>query len=60
MAKKLLNRGANIDYVNREGKTVLVLATQLLRMQSIQFLLDRGANPHIEDLTGQDACDYAK
>ena len=28
LARKLLQRGANIDYTNREGKTVLVIATQ--------------------------------
>lgn len=60
MAKKLLNRGADIDYVNREGKTALVMAVQMLRIDSIHFLLEKGANPHLEDLTGQDACDYAR
>jgi hypothetical protein len=29
-------------------------------VQAIEFLLDQGADPHIEDLAGMDACDHAK
>eukprot|EP00347_Sterkiella_histriomuscorum_P000748 403374657 len=59
-AKKLLQRGANIDYTNREGKTAVIMAIEQLRLESIKFLLQNGANPHVEDFTGKDACDYAR
>jgi len=26
----------------------------------VEFLLNKGADPHIEDLNNRDACDYAK
>ena len=29
-------------------------------IKAVQFLVQRNANPHYEDKTGQDACDYAK
>ena len=28
--------------------------------QAVGFLLGKGSDPHIEDLTGKDACDYVK
>jgi ankyrin repeat protein len=59
-AYRLIIRGANIDYVNRNGNTALHLCIQNEIVESIDFLLGKGANPHIMDLNGQDACDMAK
>ena len=28
--------------------------------EAVQFLLGKGADPHIEDFNFKDACDYAK
>ena len=52
-AKKLIWRGANIDYASfsmAEGKTVLSQAIEHANRAAIRFCLDQNANPHIEDL----------
>lgn len=54
-------RDANINHINRNGKTALHLAVES-RVQSstIKFLLSYGANPHIEDKDSLDVCDKVK
>ena len=59
-ARKLILRGAWIDYVNRNGNTALHLCVQNGNTEAVDFLLKKGANRHIMDLTGSDACDMAK
>ena len=65
MASRLIVRGAQIDYVNRNGQTALHLcvanhcADNDLQ-DAVEFLLFKGANPHIMNLEGLDACDIAK
>lgn len=39
MVKRLIKRGANLDYTNSEGKTALVLCVDKGREESIAFLL---------------------
>lgn len=60
MASRLMVRGAKIDYVNKKGNTALHLCVQNKLKEAVEFLLFRGANPHIMDLNGEDACDKAK
>ena len=60
MASKLIVRGAKIDYVNRNGNTALHLCIENHKLEAVKFLMLKGANPHIMDLTGEDACDKAK
>ena len=60
MARKLLVRGANLDYVNSNGNTALHLCVENQLNSAVEFLLKKGANPHIMDLSGEDACDKAK
>lgn len=60
MASRLLVRGAYIDYVNRNGNTALHLCVQNKLKDAVNFLLFKGANAHIMDLEGKDACDHAK
>ena len=60
MALKLLNRGANIDYVNSKGKTALIMCVEMRLVESVRFLLQNGASLHIMDLKGRDACDKAQ
>ena len=58
--RKLLIRGAEINYVNKFGKTAIHLAVEnSLPENVIQFLIHEGANPHIIDQNGKDACDKA-
>ena len=59
-ANRLLARGAKINYTNRDGKTVLTLAVKAENVNTVRYLLGKGADPHYEDLTGKDTCDYAK
>ena len=60
MANRLIIRGAKIDYVNRNGNTALHLCIQKQLKESVRYLLFKGANKHIMDLTGEDACDKAQ
>ena len=60
MASRLIVRGAQIDYVNRNGQTALHLCVANKLIDAVEFLLFKGANPHIMDLEGEDACDKAK
>ena len=60
MASKLIVRGAKIDYVNKNGNTALHICIENKMKEAVEFLLFKGANPHIMDLTGEDGCDKAK
>ena len=65
----MIVRGADVNYVNRNGNTALHLCiennvfksdTQGTMIDAIAFLLKKGADPHITDMAGEDACDKAK
>mmetsp|Transcript_24521 Transcript_24521/g.33486 ORF Transcript_24521/g.33486 Transcript_24521/m.33486 type:complete len:156 (+) Transcript_24521:325-792(+) len=65
MSNKIIARGANIDYVNSCGKTALHLVIENYKLYKeldgvIDFLIEKGANPHIMDPAGEDCCDKAK
>ena len=57
MAKKLLRRGADINYVNLKGKTALHLAIENKKEDAIKLLIENKAYLHIVDFSGEDACD---
>lgn len=46
--------------VNKFGKTALHLCVEKRLHEAVDYLLYKGANPHILDLTEQDCCDKAK
>lgn len=51
MMRKILIRGADINFRNREGKSALHIAVEhRLKESTIRFLLANGANPHFEDM----------
>jgi ankyrin repeat protein len=57
----LLKRGSDINYVNSKGLTPLHYAIEAnLPSKMIKFLLKNGADMHIKDRNGQDACDKSK
>jgi ankyrin repeat protein len=60
MCSKLLVRGADINYVNKNGNTALHLCVENRLTDSVNFLLKKNANPHIVDFAGEDSCDKAK
>ena len=51
-------RGSNVNHINRNGLTPLQIAIEHnVPRHLIEWLLDAGANPHIEDKNGLDCCD---
>lgn len=60
MATRLIVRGAKIDYVNSNGNTAIHLCVENGLEDAVNYLLKKGANPHIMDLSLEDACDKAK
>lgn len=59
LAEKLYERGSDINYQNRLGFTPLHLAIECNNNDAVRWLISKGANPHIEDLSGEDCCDKA-
>mgnify|MGYP001148776508 CR=1 FL=1 len=58
---QLLMRNANINYVNKLGKTPLHIAIEhQLNKGIIKFLLQAGASPYIKDNEGKDSCDKVR
>lgn len=61
ICKQLLKRGANINYKNKDSLTPLHIALKKSWPEKIiRFLLDFGANAHMEDRDGIDCCEKAK
>ena len=60
LATKLIRRGADVNSVNREGRTALTIAILQHRVPIVEYLLKNQANPHIEDFQGRCSCDYAE
>ncbi|MBL1276335.1 MAG: ankyrin repeat domain-containing protein [Ectothiorhodospiraceae bacterium] len=56
----LLDSGADIDAIDRMGKTALIHAVEKGRESIVEALLLRGANPLLKDGRGSDAARYAK
>ncbi|AAV50367.1 ankyrin containing protein [Acanthamoeba polyphaga mimivirus] len=51
---------ANINYQNSIGETALIYLCRISFMsESVQFLLEKGANPNIQDNSGNTALHYA-
>ncbi len=55
----LIEKGANVDARDREGHTPLMLAAIYGCNQTVQALLDGGANPAIKTPAGNTASLYA-
>jgi ankyrin repeat protein len=49
----LLSSGADIEFRDDNGKTLLLLATDLARFDIALFLLDKGADPKVQDVNGR-------
>ena len=50
--QKIVQQGVNVNAVNMEGKTALMLACYAKQADSIKILLDRGSDPNISDAGG--------
>ena len=60
MARKLVARGADVNWMDKNGNTPLLTLVQLKKPDAVRFLLEKKASQHICDEEGKDACDYAK
>jgi len=60
MARKLVARGADVNWIDKNGNTPLLTFVQLEKPEQVRFLLEKKASQHICDEEGKDACDYAK
>ena len=60
MCSRIIQRGAKIDIINKFGKNVLHLCVEKKLVEAVDYLLYKGANPHILDLSEKDCCDKAK
>ena len=55
----LVNRGANLNFVSRDGQTALILATGSENFEICRILAENGADPTIKDRMGMSSIDYA-
>ena len=53
--EKCLKNGANIDEKNKDGDTCLNSVANTNNLEVVQFLLEHGANPNIQNKTGYTA-----
>ena len=60
LTKTLVERGANLNFIGRDGQSVLVLAVGAGKLNICQLLADSGADPDIKDQMGMSAYGYAK
>jgi len=55
----LLNSGIQVNHVNHKGETALILAASMGYDRACTILLERGADPQIKDLNGENASSRA-
>lgn len=60
LTKVLVERGANLNFISRDGQSVLVLAVGAGKENICKLLADSGADPDIKDEMGMSAYEYAK
>lgn len=60
LTKTLVERGANLNFIGRDGQSVLVLAVGAGKLNICQLLADSGADPDVKDQMGMSALGYAK
>lgn len=60
MARLLTTYKADVNAVDQDGVTALMLASLNLKQDVVTYLLAKGANPKARDSKGQTALDYAR
>lgn len=59
IARLLIDQGADIDWIDSEGVTPLILAAFKNHPDIVELLLDQGADTTVKDQWGRTALDYA-
>lgn len=59
ITKLLVNKGAELNTINKEGQTNLVLAVGADKVDIVKILVKHGADPDIKDWMGMSAYGYA-
>ncbi len=52
--------GAQLNYIDKEGRTALMLAAESGQLEMVNYLLVKGADASISDNAGKKVLDYAK
>lgn len=58
--KVLVSHGANLNFISRDGQSVLVLAVGTGNAKVVELLAKYGADPDVKDQMGMSARQYAK
>lgn len=56
----LLDRGAKINAIDDNGETALIKAVSRINYDTAKLLLEKGADPNIQDFTDRTALQYAR
>lgn len=59
ITKYLISKGADLNTINKEGQTNLILAVGADRLNLVQILAENGADPDVKDGMGMSAYNYA-
>lgn len=60
LAKLLVEKNVNLNYISRDGQSVLVLAVGGGKQKLCKLLVEAGADPDVKDQMGMSAFEYAK
>ena len=59
ITRYLIEKGAELNTINKEGQTNLVLAVGANRENIVKLLAENGADPDVKDMMGMSAYNYA-
>lgn len=59
ITKLLVEHGANLNFISKEGQSVLVLAVGNGNAEICSLLIEHGADPNVKDQMGMSAREYA-
>ena len=59
ITKFLISKGAELNTINKEGQTNLILAVGANRENLVKILAENGADPDVRDMMGMSAYSYA-